>query len=638
MPAPRLPRPGDPPPIDPNDPPALPPPPVDPGVGRPPPGGHVTFRTIDGTGNNLLHPSWDAAGTDMVRLGPANFAAGTTDGLVNGPNPRSVSDIVVAGNGDADNPEGLSGMMYAWGQFIDHDLDLVGSGSIDISITVPAGDANLPAGSTIALTRATTDPANGLAVNSITGWLDGSMVYGSDAITAASLRTADGHMKTSAGNNLPVVNGMVAAGDVRAAENPDLTALQTLFVREHNRWVDKLAAQHPDWSGDQLYNMAKAITTAEIAHITYNEFLPHLLGKGAIAAYRGYDASVNPTISEEFAGAAYRFGHSIVSDNIAAIDNAGNTTSSASLADSFFEPASIFAQTGADGLLRHLSADLSQADDVYIIDSLRNFLVDPPDGTDLAAINIQRGRDLGLGTLNETRVALGLKPYTSFDQITSDKTVAANLQTAYGSVDAIDLWTGGLAEDHVNGGFVGSTFQAIIAQQFTALRDGDRFWYQNQGFDPATLAQINATTLSSIITRDTDTTAMQADAFVYTQRHASNVAATDPSAPQLVIGINADGAVISGGSAADTLVAGLGKNQVMTGGAGADVFLLNGSGHSVTVTDFTPGVDKIEFTGAGTLSIAPSGGNATMVRYGGNSVLLSGVDPRSLHPGDFIMT
>src|SRR5438132_941006 len=78
------------------------------------------------------------------------------------------------------------------------------------------------------------------AVNAITGWLDASMVYGSTQATSDFLRLPDGHMKTSDGNNLPIVNGAFLAGDIRAQENPSVTALQTLFVREHNYQVDQL--------------------------------------------------------------------------------------------------------------------------------------------------------------------------------------------------------------------------------------------------------------------------------------------------------------------------------------------------------------------------------------------------------------
>ena len=522
---------------------------------RPPssPQNEVHFRTIDGSNNNLSDPTMNQTGTDFARVGPANFADGVS-AMTSGPNPRDISNIVVAqANTGEDGPHliddngvALSGMMYAWGQFVDHDLDLEkGATTTDISITVPANDEFLPPGSTIPLTRVAIDPATGVpghpatAINTITGWLDGSQVYGSDAATAASLRTADGHMKTSAGDNLPIdpQSGMFMAGDVRAQENPDLTALQTLFVREHNYQVDQLHKEHPNWSGDKLYEMAKAITTGEMVNITYTEFLPHLLGKDAIDPYHGYDPTVDARITEEFEGAAYRFGHSIVSDEISAISNIGAFTSEQTLAESFFENPAAFAATGADGLLRHLSGDLANPLDTQLVDGLRNLLVDPPDGVDLAAINIQRGHDLGLGTLNQTREALKLTPYTSFDQISSDPATAAALEQAYGSVDAIDLWTGGLAEDHVAGGVIGSTFAKIIGDQFTALRDGDQYYFENQGFDKQTLNEIKGTTLSDLITRDTDTSAMQSDAFVATERHSGTAGGVDPTGEEAADGM-----------------------------------------------------------------------------------------------------
>ncbi len=620
------------------------------------PQSEVQFRTIDGSNNNLANPTMNQAGTDFARVGPANFADGVSE-MTAGPNPREISNIVVAQSNTGedgphlvnDNGIALSGMMYAWGQFVDHDLDLEKGGTTtDISITVPANDQFLPPGSTIPLTRVAIDPATGVdghpatAINTITGWLDGSQVYGSDAATAASLRTADGHMKTSAGNNLPIdpQSGMFMAGDVRAQENPDLTALQTLFVREHNYQVDQLQKEHPSWSGDKLYEMAKAITTAEMVNITYSEFLPHLLGKDAIDPYHGYDPTVDARITEEFEGAAYRFGHSIVSDEISAISNTGAFTSEQTLAESFFENPAAFAATGADGLLRHLSGDLANPLDTQLVDGLRNLLVDPPDGMDLAAINIQRGHDLGLGTLNQTREALGLTPYTSFDQISSDPATAAALEQAYGTVDAIDLWTGGLAEDHVAGGVIGSTFGRIIGDQFTALRDGDQYYFENQGFDKQTLNEIKGTTLSDLILRDTDTTAMQSDAFVATERHSGTAGGVDPNGEeaadgmaQLVIGSPGKD-TLNGGSLNDTLVAAAGK-QTMTGGDGADTFVVGQGRINATITDFTLGVDKLQFENAGKygndLHVRRDHGNL-VVTVGDDKVVLQGVDPHHMSP------
>ena len=597
----------------------------------PAPSSGVIYRSIDGSGNNLAKTAVNAIGTDYRRLGAAHFSDGVSALRTDLPNARTVSNLVVAGSGDTANAEGLSGMMYAWGQFIDHDINLTLSDNVThIDITVPSGDSTLSG--SISMTRAVIDPLTGVAgkpavtTNNVTGWLDGSMVYGSDATTAASLRGTDGHLLTSAGNNLPIVDGVFVAGDSRVQENPDLTAIQTLFLREHNRQVDLLKAAHPDWTGDQLYNQARAIVTAEIERITYNEFLPHLVGANAIKPYRGYNPNVDPTLSEEFAGAAFRLGHSIVSANLERTDEQGNVVGSAiTLKDAFFQTASNFeADGGANGLLRHLTNDPSNALDVHIVDDLRNFLFGPAAGMDLASINLQRGRDLGLGTLNETRVALGLKPYTSFSQITSDATTAAALQAAYGDVNKVELWIGGLAEDHVAGAMVGQTFDVIVAQQFTNLRDGDRLWYQNQGFDQATLRQIDSTTLSSVILANSDTQHMQADAFVFYERRSGSSAMENPASPQLVIGSNG-GDNLVGGTKNDMLVAGTG-HQTLTGAAGSDIFIVPVTGVNAVITDFKVGQDKLKFENLGTAKpkVTTENGNA-VISIGGSKVTLIGV-------------
>lgn len=600
----------------------------------------VNYRSITGAGNNLARPGVNTAGADYTRIGVAHFADGVSTLRTGLPNPRTISNLVVAGNAETPNAEGLSGMMYAWGQFIDHDINLTNSDDVThIDITVPSGDPTLSG--SISMTRAVIDPATGTAgkpataTNNVTGWIDGSMVYGSDATTAASLRNAAGRMLTSEGNNLPIVDGSYVAGDIRVAENPDLIALQTLFVREHNRQVDLLAAAHPDWTGDQLYNQARAVVTAEIARITYNEFLPHLLGTNAIKPYRGYNPNVDASLSEEFAGAAFRLGHSIVSANLERTDELGNVVGTpVTLKDAFFQdPESYLADGGGDGLLRHLTNDLSNSLDVHIVDDLRNFLFGPSAGMDLAAINLQRGRDLGLGTLNETRLALGLKAYTSFAQITSDATTAAALEAAYGDVNKVELWIGGLAENHLPGAMVGQTFGVIVAQQFQALRDGDRFWYQNQGFDKATMRDIESTTLSSLIVKNTDTENMQADAFVFYERRSGGSVMENPASPQLVIGSDG-GDTLVGGAKSDMLVAGTGS-QTMTGAAGRDTFVVSSTGVNAVITDFKVGQDKLKFEnlGTGRPKVTAENGNA-VITIGSSKVILVGVTAAQFRPSD----
>src|SRR6476659_2854931 len=182
----------------------------------------TAYRSIDGTGNNQ---NFNATATDMTRVGDAHFVDGISEPIET-VHPRTISNNVV-GEGDANvpNPDGLSAFMYSWGQFIDHDLDLVTSDGVNhIDIAVPKGDAVFH--SSIPLTRSVIDPATGAgtdtpatAINQITGWLDASMIYGSTEAVSDSLRLADGHMKTSDGGNLPIANGAMLAGDVRAQEN-----------------------------------------------------------------------------------------------------------------------------------------------------------------------------------------------------------------------------------------------------------------------------------------------------------------------------------------------------------------------------------------------------------------------------------
>ncbi len=121
-------------------------------------------------------------------------------------------------------------------------------------------------------------------------------------------------------------------------ENPELTVLTILFMREHNFWVKTLKAQNPHWTGDQLYNMAKAITTAEYQNIVYTEFLPVLIGP-VLGPYRGYDPTVNAQVTQEFSTAAFRVGHSQVSDTQEGIDNNENVVFTESLAQSFLQHA-----------------------------------------------------------------------------------------------------------------------------------------------------------------------------------------------------------------------------------------------------------------------------------------------------------
>src|SRR5262249_11940860 len=138
---------------------------------------------------------------------------------------------------------------------------------------------------------------------------------------------------------------LFAAGDVRANENVELTALQTLFVRNHNRIAGELQKEHPGWTDGQLYQEARKINIAEYQAIVYTQYLPELLGPGPLPGYTGYTANVDPPIATEFPTVAFRFGHSLLSSNIERQGNNGQDVlpndpagAAIGLATDFFDP------------------------------------------------------------------------------------------------------------------------------------------------------------------------------------------------------------------------------------------------------------------------------------------------------------
>jgi hypothetical protein len=185
------------------------------------------------------------------------------------------------------------------------------------------------------------------------------------------------------------------------------------------------------------------------------------------------------------------------------------------LAGAFFNPSVIPDNGGLEPFLRYMVSNPQQKTDTQIVDQLRNFLFGPPGagGFDLAALNIQRGRDHGLADYNTIRHDFGLPRVTSFSQITSNTELAQTLQDLYTNINDIDPWVGLLAEDHVPGSSLGPTHIAILSDQFTRLRDGDRFWYQNLGLSQAALATLESTRLSDLFRRNTSVTGIQDNVF-----------------------------------------------------------------------------------------------------------------------------
>ncbi len=486
------------------------------------------LRSYDGRDNNLVNPTWGNAESEYIR----NTTVGYEDGAdapagADRPSPRAISNACATQEESIPNRKGASDFLWQWGQFLDHDIDMTPSVSPaePFNIAVPAGDPYFdPNGTgtvTIPLNRSLYRIIDGIReqVNGITAYIDASQVYGSDAARATALRTLDGtgRLKTSDQNLLPFnTDGITnlptsgsfffVAGDVRANEQVGLIAMHTLFVREHNYWADRVRSQNPMMAGDEIYEAARAIVAAEIQAITYREFLPILLGRNALRPYNGYNPRVNAGISNVFAAAAYRVGHTMLSSTLLRLDHDGNEIANGNLtlAGSFFNLAAVV-EDGIDPILRGMAHQVCQEIDMLVIDDVRNFLFGQPGsgGFDLASLNIQRGRDHGLPGYNQVRRDLRLRPAVDFSDISANPEVQDRLAAIYENVEQIDVWVGGLAEDHLHDALVGETFYVILKDQFERLRDGDRFWYQS--YLPADMVRmVEHQTLAKIIRRNTD--------------------------------------------------------------------------------------------------------------------------------------
>jgi peroxidase len=499
---------------------------------------HSENRSFDGLGNNLTQPTWGAAGDQFARIAAPAYADG-----VSAPagaartNPRIISNALCTSAGDEPNPYQLSDFVWQWGQFLDHDITLSFTNSSDpFHVVVGAGD--LLEG-IIPLNRTIYDPATGVStpreqINSVTSFVDGSMVYGSDGIRAAALRTfSGGHLKMDAAGLMPMnTTGLPNAndigltptdlflgGDVRSNEQLGLTSMHTIFVREHNRLADIISAANPTWDDYQIYQRARKIVGAYIQAITYNEFLPAMLGNMAPdSSTFVYDPGVRTAIANEFSAALFRIGHTMVSDQLLMMLDDGQPASTPQIEvlNAFFSPSTLINDPQKiDWILKGLSMQTQQQVDTFVVDDLRNQLFGPAGfgGLDLASLNIQRGRDHGLASYNDTREAYGLSRKNSINDITSNPAMQSALATVYSDVDDIDLWIGGLAENHMPTVPVGELMAVSFREQFTNLAVGDRFFYL---FDPDLadkISEINSTTLADIIMRNSGIISMTRDIF-----------------------------------------------------------------------------------------------------------------------------
>ena len=355
-------------------------------------------------------------------------------------------------------------------------------------------------------------------------------------------------------------NDCFFAGDFRVNEQINLIVFHTLFMREHNRLAAALARLNPAWNEEKLYQEARRINIAQYQHIIYKEWLPIVIGDNLMASYglvplaagfsSDYLDSFDPRITNEFATAAFRFGHSLVPSTYSSLPPSSKVGIPRNLrvADILFKPTVMKEAGFLDSLVRGMSQQPSAAFDNSFVPDLRNNLFESAPGRgglDLVAINVQRGRDHGLPGYNKYReICLGQKVanWADFENTIAPEKVDL-LKVIYKTVDDVDLYVGGFLESPHEDSILGPIFKCLIGDQFARLKKGDRFWYDlsldsRLAFSPKQLEQVRRTSLARIICDNTDSvTNIQPLAFKLPSRVNAVRPCTDPSIPALDLSV-----------------------------------------------------------------------------------------------------
>jgi len=523
------------------------------------------YRTNDGSCNNLQTPSFGARGFPYVRWAPPKhfFSSCGKCPKCGLPTPRQASQSLVK-RGDFDIMTGVSQWTMVIGQVLDHDMEITpireeaDLGNNEFTDCCKPENENKPECCPIKastddhfygkdgrpkclsfirskLTRQSQstcdDPKskkvfqNPDVINENSAFVDAGFLYGSDKETANNLRTfSGGMMKTTKDNrerDFPVLeeeeDGLfMKFGDSRGDVHPAFTAVVTVFLRNHNRMAGILQQRNPDWADEKLYQETRKINIALWQNIVYTQFMDVLLGSPndvAVTRLQGYSDFYNPSldasISMPFATAGYRL-HTFCPSYFVLRNSSYEISKKLQLREVFHRPLTLMQDDNMDDILRGLSSQPLQEFNNVFTEEMTEWLFPEEEenfGSDIVALNVQRGRDHMLQGYPTYRKMCKLGEIKSWQDVTDliPPRHVHRLIHAYRKPEDIDAYIALNMEDPLQGSILGPTAHCIIRDQFRRLRDGDRFFFTNPGvFTTSQLDTIRSQTFSRLLCDNAD--------------------------------------------------------------------------------------------------------------------------------------
>nr|XP_025739929.1 dual oxidase 2 isoform X1 [Callorhinus ursinus] len=527
-------------------------------------------QRYDGWFNNLRHHERGAAGFRLQRLVPASYADGVYQALGEPllPNPRLLSDAAMRGTAGQPSRRNRTVLGVFFGYHVLSDLVSVetpGCPAEFLNIHIPPGDPvfdpDRRGDVVLPFQRSRWDPETGQSpsnprdlTNEVTGWLDGSAIYGSSHSWSDALRSFSGGELASGPDpafprnaQSPLLmwtapdpatgqrgpRGLYAFGAERGNRDPFLQALGLLWFRYHNLCAQRLAREHPQWGDEELFQHARKRVIATYQNIVLYEWLPSFLQKTP-PKYAGYNPFLDPSISPEFLVASEQFFSTMVppgvymrnaSCHFQMVLNEGFGSSPAlRVCNSYWrrENATVNSAQAVDQLLLGMASQIAELEDRTVVEDLRDYWPGPGkfSRTDYVASSIQRGRDMGLPSYTQALMALGLDTPRNWSHINphvEPQVLEATAALYNQDLSRLELLPGGLLESH---GDPGPLFSTIVLNQFVRLRDGDRYWFENTRnglFSKKEIAEIRNTTLWDVLLAviNVDPSALQPNVFIW---------------------------------------------------------------------------------------------------------------------------